>query len=418
MVKKENLIVGLDIGTTKICTIIGEVDNRGDIDIIGLGLSPSRGLRKGVVIDLESTIESIKRSVHEAEVMSGLQVDSAYVGIAGGHIRGINSRGVIAILGKNREIAQSDIDRVIDAAKAVALPLDREVIHVLPQEYIVDNQDKIKQPLGMSGVRLEAEVHIVTGAITSAQNIIKSVNRAGLEVKDIILEQLASGESTLTLDEKELGVAIVDIGGGTTDLAIFVDGSIRHTAVISLGGDNFTHDIAVGLRTPNMEAEQIKREHGCVMAALLDELETIEVPTVGRRKPRTVSRQVLAEIMEPRAEEIFGLIDREIKSSGYGDLIPAGVVITGGSSLMMGMVEISEQIFDLPVRIGIPIGFGGLADVVKSPEYATGVGLILYGWRCGQKKVNQKKVNFRSQNDSHLFQNILKRMKDWMSDFF
>ncbi|MEW6380429.1 MAG: cell division protein FtsA [bacterium] len=414
MVKKDNLIVGLDIGTTKICTIIGEVGSRGEIDIIGLGLSPSHGLRKGVVIDLESTVESIKRSVHEAQVMSGIQVDSAYVGIAGGHIRGINSRGVIAILGKNREITQNDIDRVIDAAKAVALPVDREVIHVLPQEYIVDNQDKIKQPLGMSGVRLEAEVHIVTGAITSAQNIIKSVNRAGLEVKDIILEQLASSEATLTHDEKELGVAVIDIGGGTTDLAIFVDGSIRHTAVISLGGDNFTHDIAVGLRTPNQEAEQIKREYGCVMAALLDGEETIDVPTVGRRRPRTVSRQVLAEIMEPRAEEIFGLVDREIKSSGYGDLIPAGVVITGGSSLMAGMVEISEQIFDLPVRIGIPTGFGGLADVVRSPEYSTGVGLILYGWKSGQKKVNFK----TQQSDSHLFQNILKRMKDWMKDFF
>lgn len=413
MVKKDSLIAGVDVGTTKICTIIGETDSQGEIDIIGLGLNPSHGLRKGVVIDLESTVESIKKSVHEAEVMAGVQVDSAYVGIAGGHIKGINSRGVIAVSGRNREISQTDIDRVIDAARAVALPMDREVIHVLPQEYIIDNQDRIKQPLGLSGVRLEVEIHIVTGAVASAQNIIKSVNRAGLEVKDIVLEQLASGEATLTSDERELGLAVVDIGGGTTDLAIFVDGSIRHTAVISLGGDNFTHDIAVGLRTPNREAEKIKKEYGCVLTTLLDERETIEVPTVGGRKPRVVSRQVLAEIMEPRAEEIFGLVDREIKNSGYGDLIPAGVVITGGSSLMMGMVEISEQIFDLPVRVGIPTGIGGLADVVNGPEYATGVGLLLYGGRCGPKY-----PGFRSQNDSHLFQNVLRRMKDWMKEFF
>ncbi|MBN1226728.1 MAG: cell division protein FtsA [Deltaproteobacteria bacterium] len=413
MVKKDNLIVGVDIGTTKICTIIGEVDSQGEIDIIGLGLSPSRGLRKGVVIDLESTVEAIKKSVHEAEIMAGIPIESAYVGIAGGHIKGISSRGVIAVSGKNREITQTDIDRVIDAAKAVALPMDREVIHVLPQEYIIDNQDRIKQPLGLSGVRLEVDVHIITGAVASAQNIIKSVNRAGLEVKDIILEQLASSEATMVSDEKELGVAVVDIGGGTTDLAIFVNGSIRHAAVISLGGDNFTYDIAVGLRTPNREAEEIKRKHGCVLTTLLDDKETVEVPTVGGRKPRVVSRQVLCEIMEPRAEEIFGLVDREIKNSGYGNLIPAGVLITGGSSLMKGMVEIGEQIFDLPVRLGIPSGFGGLSEIVKSPEYATGTGLLLYGWRYGQKD-----PHFMSKNDSRLFQNILKRMKDWMKDFF
>ena len=413
MVKKDNLIVGVDIGTTKICTIIGELDNQGEIDIIGLGLSPSRGLRKGVVIDLESTVEAIKKSVHEAEIMAGIPVESAYVGIAGGHIKGISSRGVIAVSGKNREITQTDIDRVIDAAKAVALPMDREVIHVLPQEYIIDNQDRIKQPLGLSGVRLEVDVHIITGAVASAQNIIKSVNRAGLEVKDIILEQLASSEATMVSDEKELGVAVVDIGGGTTDLAIFVNGSIRHAAVISLGGDNFTYDIAVGLRTPNREAEEIKRKHGCVLTTLLDDKETVEVPTVGGRKPRVVSRQVLCEIMEPRAEEIFGLVDREIKNSGYGNLIPAGVLITGGSSLMKGMMEIGEQIFDLPVRLGIPSGFGGLSEIVKSPEYATGTGLLLYGWRYGQKD-----PHFMSKNDSRLFQNILKRMKDWMKDFF
>ncbi len=412
MVKKDNLIVGVDIGTTKICTIIGEIDGQGDIDIIGLGLSPSRGLRKGVVIDLESTVESIKKSVHEAEVMAGVDADAAYVGIAGGHIKGINSRGVIAVSGKNREITQTDIDRVIDAARAVALPMDREVIHVLPQEYIIDNQDRIKQPLGLSGVRLEVEVHIVTGAVASAQNIIKSVNRAGLDVKDIILEQLASSESTLVSDERDLGAAVVDIAGGTTDLAILIEGSIRHTAVISLGGDNFTNDIAVGLRTPNKEAEKIKRNYGCVLTALLKEGETLAVPTVGGRKPRVVTRQVLAEIMEPRAEEIFGLVDREIKNSGYADMIPSGVIITGGSSLMRGMVDIAEQIFDLPVRLGVPIGFGGLTDVVKSPEYATGVGLLLYGYRHGQKR-----PSFRS-HDSHLFQNVLKRMKEWMKDFF
>lgn len=412
--KKDNLIVGVDIGTTKICTIIAEVDDSGEqIDIIGVGLSPSHGLRKGVVIDLESTIESVKKSVHEAEMMAGVQVDSAYVGIAGGHIRGINSRGVIAVSGKNREITQTDIDRVIDAAKAIALPMDREVIHVLPREYIIDGQDHIKQPLGLCGVRLEVEVHIVTGAVASAQNIVRSVNRAGLDVKDIILEQLASSEATIASDEKELGLAVVDIGGGTTDIAVFVNGSIHHIAVIALGGDNFTHDIAVGLRTPNKEAEEIKKSFGCVLSSMVNEDDMIEVPTIGGRKPRIVSRQVLAEIMEPRAEEIFGLVDREMKNSGFADLVPAGVIITGGSALMRGMVEIAEQIFDLPVRLGIPAGFGGLVDVVKSPEYSTGVGLILYGWKHGHKQ-----NNFKSQNDTHLFQHILRRMKDWMKDFF
>ncbi|MFH0926374.1 MAG: cell division protein FtsA [bacterium] len=379
MVKKDNLIVGLDIGTTKVCAIVGEQNNDGSIDIIGIGSSPSKGLRKGVVVNLESTVESIKKAVEEAELMSGVEVDHVYVGIAGSHIKGFNSRGVIAVTGKNKEIGQNDIDRVIDAAKAIAIPMDREIIHILPQEFIIDSQDGIKEPIGMSGVRLEAEVHIVTGSITSSQNVIKSVNRAGLEIKDLVLEQLAASESVLTLDEKELGIAIVDIGGGTTDIAIFIDGSIWHTVVLSIGGDHFTNDIAVGLRTPTSEAEKIKRKYGCGITSMVNEDETIDVPSVGGRNPRILSRRLLCEIIEPRAEELFSLVEREIKNSGYEDLIPAGVVITGGASIMEGLPEVAEQVVDLPVRRGIPKGVGGLIDIVNSPMYATGVGLVLYG---------------------------------------
>ncbi|MGA1842143.1 MAG: cell division protein FtsA [bacterium] len=410
MIKKDNIIVGLDIGTTKIAAIVAECSSTSSVEIIGIGVAPSRGLRKGTVVDIDSTVESIKSAVRDAELMSGQEINDAYVGIAGGHIRGINSKGVIAISGKNREIMPEDIDRAIDAAKAVALPMSHEVIHVLPQEYLIDDQEGIKKPLGMQGVRLEVCVHIVTGAISSAQNIVRCVNRAGIEVKDIILEQLGSSQATISQEEKDLGIAVVDIGGGTTDIAIFVDGSIRHTSVLSLAGDNFTRDIAVGLRTPKSEAEKIKIEYGCAMTSLVDENEVIEVPSVGGRKPRIISRQVLSEIIQPRAEEVFDLIAREIHSSGYEDLISAGVVLTGGASLMEGMVEIAEQIFDLPVRIGYPNCIEGLRDIVKTPIHSTGVGLVLYG--------AQNIDTYRKSQDGGVFYGIVNKMKNMMSDFF
>lgn len=408
--RRENLIVGLDIGTTKICAIVGNVTEEG-IDIVGIGTSPSRGLRKGVVINIESTVASIKKAVEEAELMAGCEIKSVYAGIAGGHIKGINSHGIIAI--KNREVSSEDVKRVIDAAKAIAIPMDREVIHILPQEFIIDDQDGIREPLGMSGVRLEARVHIVTGAVASAQNIIKSCNRAGLDVADIVLEQLASSEAVLAPDEKELGVALVDIGGGTTDIAIFVDGAIKHTAVLSLGGNHLTNDIAVGLRTPMNEAEKIKQKYGCCMSSMVGKEETIEVPSVGGRKPRILSRQLLAEILEPRVEEIFTLVNREIVKSGYEDLIASGVVITGGSTILQGMPELAEQVFNLPVRRGVPQNIGGLVDVVNSPVYATGVGLVVYG----SKNANVHEFP-TVQSDDSLFRKVSRRMKDWFGEFF
>ncbi len=408
--RRDNLIVGLDIGTTKICAIVGNVTEDG-IDIVGIGSSPSRGMRKGVVINIESTVESIKKAVSEAELMAGCEIRSVYAGIAGGHIKGFNSQGVIAI--KNREVTSEDVKRVIDAAKAIAIPMDREVIHILPQEFIIDDQDGIREPLGMSGVRLEARVHIVTGAVASAQNIVKACNRAGLDVADIVLEQLASSEAVLSADEKELGVALVDIGGGTTDIAIFVDGAIKHTSVLSLGGNHLTNDIAVGLRTPMAEAEKIKQKYGCCMASLVGKEETIEVPSVGGRKPRVLSRQLLAEILEPRVEEIFTLVNREILKSGFEDMIASGVVITGGTTILEGMPELAEQVFNLPVRRGMPQQIGGLVDVVNSPVYATGVGLVVYG---------SKNVGIRefptAQTDENLFRRVSRRMKEWFGEFF
>jgi cell division protein FtsA len=408
--RREDLIVGLDIGTTKICAIVGSATEDG-IDIVGIGTSQSRGLRKGVVINIDSTVESIRKAVSEAELMAGCEIKSVYAGIAGGHIKGFNSQGVIAI--KNREVCAEDVKRVIDAAKAIAIPMDREVIHILPQEFIIDDQDGIREPLGMSGVRLEAKVHIVTGAVASAQNIVKSCNRAGLDVADIVLEQLASSEATLSSEEKELGVALVDIGGGTTDIAIFVDGAIRHTSVLALGGNQMTNDIAVGLRTPMAEAERIKQKYGCCMASMVGKDETIEVPSVGGRKPRILSRQVLAEILEPRVEEIFTLVNREIVKSGFEDMIASGVVITGGSTILEGMPELAEQVFNLPVRRGVPQQIGGLVDVVNSPVYATGVGLVVYGSR---------NVGIRAfpteQSDEHLFRRVSQRMKEWFGEFF
>ncbi|MFA5699958.1 MAG: cell division protein FtsA [Desulfuromonas sp.] len=406
--QKENLIVGLDIGTTKICAIIGSV-TQNDLEIVGIGTSPSKGIRKGAVINIESTVAAIRKAVQEAELMAGCEINSAFAGIAGAHITGMNSQGVIAI--KNREVTEEDILRVIDAAKAIAIPMDREVIHVLPQEYIIDDQDGIKEPLGMSGVRLEARVHVVTGAVASAQNIIKSCNRADINVADIVLEPLASAEAVLLPEEKELGVAIVDIGGGTTDVAIFVDGAIKHTTVLALGGNHLTNDIAVGLRTPMAEAERIKQAYGCCFTEMVGKNETIEVPSVGGREPRVLSRQLLAEILEPRVEEIFSLVNREIIKSGYEDMITSGIVLTGGTSILPGMPELAEQIFSMPVRRGVPQGVGGLIDVVNSPIYATGVGLVIYGSK------HQAMENF-SRGEQGLFDKVMRRMKEWFGEFF
>jgi cell division protein FtsA len=408
MGKNGTVIVGLDIGTTKVCAIVGGVTDTG-IDIIGIGSHPSAGLRKGVVVNIESTVNSIKGAVEEAELMSGHEISSVFTGIAGGHISGLNSHGIVAV--KSREVDENDLKRAIEAAKAIAIPVDREVLHVLPQHYIVDNQDGVKTPVGMSGVRLEAKVHIITGAVTSAQNIIKSVNRVGLDVNDIVLEQLASSEAVLSPDEKELGVAIVDIGGGTTDIAVFSEGSIKHTAVLSLGGNYLTGDIAVGLRTPTVEAEKIKMNYGCAYTPLIPKDEIIEVPSVGGREPRKVSRQILGEIIEPRMEEILSLAHREIVKSGYDDLLAAGVVLTGGTAILEGITELAEQIFNTPVRRGYPIGIGGLTDIVNSPMYATGVGLIIYGSKDYYRNVFKR-------SDGNIFNRVNRRMKRWFTEFF
>ncbi len=405
---KDNLIVGLDIGTTKICCIVGHMAEDG-LEVVGIGTSPSRGMRKGVVINIESTVAAIRKAIREAELMAGCEIKSVFTGIAGGHIRGMNSQGVIAI--KNREVTSEDLQRVIDAAKAIAIPMDREVLHILPQEFIIDDQDGIREPLGMSGVRLEAKVHIVTGAVASAQNIIKSCNRAGVDVADIVLEQLASSEAVLSADEKELGVALVDIGGGTADIAIYSDGAIKHTSVLSIGGDHLTNDIAVGLRTPMAEAEKIKQAYGCCLTSMVGKDETIEVPSVGGREPRILSRQLLAEILEPRVEEMFSLINREIIKSGYDELIASGVVITGGTAILPGMPELAEQIFNLPVRRGTPVDIGGLVDVVNSPIYASGVGLVKYG------SMNSQAQKFKVGQDN-MFERVSKRMKEMFNDFF
>jgi cell division protein FtsA len=408
MGKRDSLVVGLDIGTTKICTVVGEMAD-GQVNIIGLGTFPSKGLRKGVVINIESTVQSIKKAVEEAELMADCHITSVYVGIAGGHIKGINSHGVIAT--KNKEITEKDKSRVIDAASAVAMPMDREIIHVIPQEYIVDDQDGIKDPVGMSGVRLEGRVHIVTGAITSAQNIIKCANRAGLDVDDIVLEQLGSSEAVLTPEEKEMGAAIIDIGGGTTDLVIFSNGSIKHTAVFSMAGNHITNDISIGLRTPVEEAEKIKIRYGCALTSLVRKDETIEVPSVGGRKPRVLSRQTLAEIIEPRVDEILALVRDELVKMGYGNLLASGVILTGGSAILEGIPELAEQIFNLPVRRGTPVGIGGLVDLVNSPIYATGVGLVLYGSR------NMAQSRFKV-GEGNIFSKVTRRMKEWIGEFF
>ncbi len=374
---ESKLIVGLDIGTSKVVAIVGEVNRDGVIKVVGVGSHISRGIKKGVVVNIESTVQSIQRAIEEAELMAGCQIHSVYAGIAGSHIRSMNSHGIVAI--KDREVSQFDIERVLDAAKAVAIPADQRILHVLPQEYVIDMQEGIKDPIGMSGVRLEAKVHMVSGALNAAQNIEKCVQRCGLEIDDIILEQLASSYAVLTEDEKELGVCMVDIGGGTTDIAIFTEGAIRHTAVIPIAGDQVTNDIAMALRTPTQHAEEIKIKYACALTQLAGPDELIKVPSVGEREPRNLSRQALAEVVEPRYEELFTLIQAELRRSGFEDMIAAGVVLTGGTSKMEGVVELAEEIFHVPVRLAKPNGVEGLTDVVANPIYATSVGLLIYG---------------------------------------
>ena len=371
------MIVGLDIGTSKVVALVGEVNADGELEIVGIGSHPSRGLKKGVVVNIESTVQSIQRAVEEAELMAGCQIHSVYAGIAGSHIRSQNSHGIVAI--RDGEVAPADIERVLDAGQAVAIPADQKVLHALPQEYVIDNQEGVREPLGMSGVRLEAKVHVVTCALNAVQNIEKCIRRCGLEVEDVILEQLASSYASLTEDEKELGVCLVDIGGGTTDIAIFTEGAIRHTAVIPIAGDQVTNDIAMALRTPTQYAEEIKIRYACALAKLAGPEETIKVPSVGERPPRDLSRQALAEVVEPRYDELFTLIQAELRRSGFEDMIPAGIVMTGGTAKMEGAVELAEEIFHMPVRLGVPQDFKGLVDVVRNPVYATSVGLLHYG---------------------------------------
>lgn len=402
------IVVGLDIGTTKICAVVGEV-MEDHIDIVGIGTHPSVGLRKGVVVNIDATVNSIRQAVEEAELMAGTEISTVFAGIAGGHIQSLNSHGVIAV--KSREVDENDISRVIEAAKAVSIPMDREVIHILPQEFIVDDHDGILDPKGMTGVRLEAKVHIITGAVTSAHNLIKCCNKAGLDVADIVLESLASSESVLTSDEKELGVALIDLGGGTTDLAVFMNGTIRHTSVLSLGGVNVTKDVSIGLRTPEASAEKIKRRYGSCLISRIGKDEVIEVPQTGGRKPMILSRRFLGEILEPRMEEILSLTGRELIRSGYADRISAGAVVTGGTALIDGMNELAEQILELSTRVGYPQGVAGLTDVINNPMYATAVGLVLYG----AKGAPARKFRIRDQN---IFNNVINRMKSWFKEVF
>jgi len=379
--RKDRYLVGLDVGTSKVCAIVGEIVEDNGVDVVGIGVAESRGIRRGVIVNLEAAVESIKKAVEEAELMAGVEIDAVHLSMAGPHIKGFNSRGVIAVAGKSREITRDDVRRAIEAAKAVSLPAGREILHVLPQDFVVDEQDGIGAPVGMTGARLEVNVHIVTSSATATQNIVSCVNRAGVGVIDTVIEQIAAAEAVLTPDEKELGVALVDIGGGTTDIAIFERGSLWHTAVIGVGGDHFTSDIAVGLRMPIPDAEKLKRKCGCALSAMVEEDETMDVASVGGRRPRVMARRILSEILQPRAEEIFHLVWDEIRRAGYEKSLNSGIVLTGGGAILEGMPEIAEQIFDLPIRRGAPAGVGGLADHVGSPSFATPVGLVLYGQR-------------------------------------
>lgn len=404
-----NLVVGLDIGTSKVAAIVGEITYDGDIEVVGIGTSPSKGLKKGVVVNLESTVNSIRRAVEEAELMSGCQIDSVFAGIAGSHIKSLNSHGIVAI--RDKEVRQYDIDRVIDSARAVAIPADQKILHILPQEFVIDQQEGIKEPIGMSGIRLEARVHMVTGSVSAAQNIIKCIRRCDLEVDDIVLEQLASCTAVLTDDEKELGVCLIDIGGGTTDIAIFSGGAIKHTAVIPIAGDQVTNDIAVALRTPTQKAEEIKCKYACALTQLAVGDESIEVPSIGDRAPRKISKQNLAEIIEPRYEELLLLVQAELRRSGLEDMIAAGIVLTGGSSKVTGLIELAEEIFHIPVRLGLPQHVSGLTDVVQNPIYSTGVGLLLYG------KEHQDSGDLAHAEETG-FSSLLAKMKSWFQGNF
>ncbi|TDJ28325.1 MAG: cell division protein FtsA [Gammaproteobacteria bacterium] len=404
-----NLIVGLDIGTSKVVTVVGELAAQNTVEIIGIGSHPSRGLKRGVVVNIESTVQSIQRSVEEAELMAGCEIHTVYTGIAGSHVRSLNSHGIVAI--RDKEVTSSDVDRVIDAARAVAIPANQRILHVLPQEFLIDSQEGIREPVGMSGIRLEAKVHLVTGAISAAQNIVKCVQRCGLEVEDMVLEQLASSYSVLTEDEKELGICLVDTGGGTTDIAVFRGGAIQHTAVIPIAGDQVTNDIAVSLRTPTQYAEEIKIKYACALSQLANPDETIEVPSVGDRPPRRLARQTLAEVVEPRYEELFSLVHDELTRAGFAELIAAGIVLTGGTAKMEGAVELAEEIFHVPVRLGIPQYVEGLADVVRNPIYATAVGLLLYGKEAAEVQAGAAAAK------AGVFGGI-KRMKAWFQGNF
>ena len=412
MAKKmdRNLVVGLDIGTSKVACIVGDINAEGEIEVVGLGTHPSRGLKKGVVVNLETTVQSIQRAVDEAELMAGCRINSVFAGIAGSHISSMNSHGIVAI--KDKEVTTGDVDRVIDSARAVAIPADQKILHILPQEYVIDRQEGIKEPVGMSGIRLEARVHIVTGAVSAAQNIVKCIRRCGLEVEDIILEQLASSAAVLTDDEKELGVCLVDIGGGTTDIAVFTDGAIRHTSVIPIAGDQVTNDIAVALRTPTQFAEEIKIKSACALTQLASLEDLIEVPSLGERPIRQISRLNLAEIVEPRYEELLMLVQAELRRSGFEDLIAAGIVITGGSARVEGLVELAEEIFHVPVRIGLPQAISGLNEVARNPAYATGAGLLLFG------KQQHQQGGGHQRSMSPGFGGMRSKMKNWFTGNF
>jgi len=406
MAKREEIIVGLDIGTTKVACLVGEITDEG-IDIIGVGTQPCGGLKKGVVVNIDSTVAAIAKAVEEAEHMAGVEITQVYAGIAGSHIKAFHSEGVVAI--RDREVRPTDIERVIEAAKAVSIPQDREILHVVPREFSIDQQDGIKEPLGMAGVRLEARVHIVTAASASAQNIIKCCTRCGLEVQDLVLEPYATAESVLHADEKELGVALLDIGGGTSDLVVFSEGALVHTIVLPIGGHQLTNDIAVALRTPMTEAERLKHRHGCAMSSLVAEDETIEVPSVGGRPPRVFPRTVLSEILQPRVDEIFSLVRDELERCGLADTLASGMVVTGGSTILQGLPELAEEILGMPVRRGVPQGIGGLSDVVKSPIYATAVGLVLHGAR-------KQDGLLLSQNSER--RGVWRRMRTWFAEVF
>ena len=406
---EKNLIVGLDIGTSKVVTIVGTVTPADAVEVVGIGTTPSRGLKRGIVVDIESTVESIRRAVEEAELMAGCEINDVYAGIAGGHVRSLNSHGIVAITDK--EVTAFDVERVIDAARAVAIPADQKLLHVLPQEFLVDSEVGIRVPIGMSGVRLEAKVHLVTGAVSAAQNIVKCIQRCGLDVRDLVLEQLASSYAVLTEDEKELGICLLDIGGGTSDIAVFCGGAIQHTAVIPIAGAQATNDIAVSLRTPTLHAEEIKIKYACALSQLANPDETIEVPSVGDRPPRRLARQTLAEVVESRYEELFTLVHDELRRSGYEEMIAAGVVLTGGSAKMEGAVELAEEIFHVPVRLGVPQYVEGLVDVVRNPIHATGVGLLLYAREAVQGRSDGVAAKAKDPG-------VFGKMKSWVQGQF